>query len=99
MSNIIIIDKDVVDTLIRDIKEIKQKLIMKASVKSNTKQEYYSVAESAEITGLSEQAIYQIVTKLEKKQEEENIRPKLVVRYGKNTIRLPYNTLHNIVLR
>lgn len=95
MQNIVIIEQGVLDGLISDIKDIKKKLGSNFNDNTN-KKEYYTVDEAAIATGLSKGALYQACTKLETRQAESG--EKLIVKYG-TTIRIPHNTLHNIILK
>ena len=101
MKTFKMIEETDIEDLRKDIKFIKSKLI-NHSEPSNVVKEYFTVGEASLITGLAKVTIRKKVTELEAKQLEleqqgKSIK-KFIVRHG-TRIKIPYDTLHNIILK
>lgn len=94
MQNIVIIEQSVLDGLIRDIKEIKLKLINNIS-ENNEKKKYYNTREAQKETGVSQAQLY---IKLAELVEDGAVKDGRLKKNGKKYV-IPYDTLHNIILK
>jgi|LGOV01.1.fsa_nt_gb Fic family protein len=96
MQSVAVIDQSVIETIVSDIREIKLKLLDRSIIETNNQKEYYSISEASATTGLADVTIRKAIEKLI--NEDGALNTGIIKKHGK-AIRIPYNTLHNIILK
>jgi uncharacterized iron-regulated protein len=95
MANIVVIEQNILDDLIKDVRDIKINILYKNSYEKTTIKEYYTIAEASFMTGLAEVTIRKKIDNLVK--ENDGSTQGIVKKCGR-AIRIPYDILHNRIL-